>query len=181
MNWHTFQPFIMALLVAGSGPAVADVLQIGDNGSVSVVSADSRPKSGLAADTAPVSQYADAVKDIASRTGLNPTLLEALVWEESRWNAQAVSPKGAIGLSQLMPNTARELGVDPKDPLANLAGGARYLKMQLDRFDDLELALAAYCAGPEKVIAAGGVPHIAEVHSYIDAIIGRIASSHSAL
>lgn len=172
----------MALLIAGSGSAWGDVLEITGDGGIQVLSADSRPKTPLPTPTAArVSPYTSALKDIASRTGLSPVLLEALVWEESRWNPRAISRKGAIGLSQLMPNTARELGVDPTNPLANLNGGARYLKIQLDRFDDLELALAAYCAGPESVVAAGGVPPIPEVHAYIDAIIDRIASAHSSL
>jgi soluble lytic murein transglycosylase-like protein len=181
VNGHYFQLLMLALLIGGSGHVRADVLEIDNNGSVKVLSTDSRPESSSPATVGALSQYEGAVKEIALRTGLNPILLEALIWEESRWDMKAVSPKGAIGLAQLMPKTAQELGVDPNNPIANLSAGARYLKMQLDRFGDLELALAAYCAGPEKVIAAGGVPAIPEVHSYIDAIIARIASSHSAL
>lgn len=178
MNWRCFQPLALAFVIVGSGRASADVLEIADNGRVTVMSADNRAQP----QTPAASPYAGALKRIALRTGLSPALLEALVWEESRWNAKAISPKGAVGLSQLMPKTAEELGVDPTDPLANLRGGARYLKMQLDRFGDLELALAAYCAGPEKVIAADGVPPIAEVRSYIDAIITRVAdTTHSTL
>lgn len=180
MNWNFVQPLVLALLIVGNSRASADVLEIGDNGNVTVVRADGHPASAPAIGAGSLSQYAGALKDIASRTGISVDLLGALVWEESRWNSKAVSPKGAVGLTQLMPKTAQELGVDPTNPIANLAGGARYLKMQLDRFDDLELALAAYCAGPERVAAARGVPAIPEVRSYIDAIITRIASSRSA-
>ena len=96
--------------------------------------------------------YAAYVADLANRFDLSPALLEAVVWQESRWREDAVSPAGARGLAQLMPGTARDLGVDPDDPLANLEGGARYLREQLDRFDgDLEKALAAYNAGPGRV------------------------------
>ena len=86
---------------------------------------------------------------------------------------------GPRGLAQLMPGTARDLGVDPDDPFANLEGGARYLREQLDRFDgDLEKALAAYNAGPGRVIRAGGVPRIRETQLYVAAIMGRL-SDHS--
>ena len=85
--------------------------------------------------------------------------------------------RGARGLAQLMPGTARDLGVDPNDPFANLEGGARYLREQLDRFDgDLEKALAAYNAGPGRVIRANGVPRIRETQLYVAAIMGRLAN-----
>ena len=123
--------------------------------------------------------YKAKVAELAARFDLSPTLIEALVWQESRWRANAVSPVGARGLAQLMPGTARELGVDPDDPFANLEGGARYLREQLDRFDgDLEKALAAYNAGPGRVIRAGGIPRIRETQHYVAAIMGRL-SDHS--
>ena len=78
-----------------------------------------------------------------------------------------------------MPGTARELGVNPDDPLANLEGGARYLRQQLDRFDgDVEKALAAYNAGPGRVEKAGGIPRIRETQTYVAAVMGRL-SDHS--
>ena len=121
--------------------------------------------------------YAAAVRQLAARFDLSPALLEAVVWQESRWRHDAVSPAGARGLAQLMPGTARDLGVNPGDPLANLEGGARYLRAQLDRFDgDLERALAAYNAGPGRVIQAGGVPNIRETRLYVAAIMGRLAN-----
>ncbi|MFW2350976.1 lytic transglycosylase domain-containing protein [Qipengyuania sp.] len=123
--------------------------------------------------------YKAKVAELAARFDLSPTLIEALVWQESRWRANAVSPVGARGLAQLMPGTARDLGVDPDDPFANLEGGARYLREQLDRFDgDLEKALAAYNAGPGRVLQAGGVPRIRETQTYVAAIMGRL-SDHS--
>ena len=82
-------------------------------------------------------------------------------------------------IAQLMPGTARDLGVNPDDPFANLEGGARYLREQLDRFDgNLEKALAAYNAGPGRVIRANGVPRIRETQAYVAAIMGRL-SNHS--
>jgi soluble lytic murein transglycosylase-like protein len=122
--------------------------------------------------------YQSALIEIALANDLSPNLLEALVWQESRWNNNAVSSAGARGLAQLMPGTARLLGVDARDPIANLAGGARYLRQQLDSFGgNLEKALAAYNAGPGRVIAAGGIPNIRETRLYVAAIMGRLAAT----
>ena len=122
-------------------------------------------------------QYTAKIQELSRRFDLSPSLLEAVVWQESRWREGAVSHAGARGLAQLMPGTARYLGVDPDDPMENLEGGARYLREQLDLFDgDLEKALAAYNAGPGRVIRAGGVPNIRETKAYVAAIMGRLAS-----
>lgn len=122
-------------------------------------------------------RYAPKLAELAARFDLSPALIEALVWQESRWRENALSPVGAQGLAQLMPGTARYLGVNPQDPFANLEGGARYLREQLDRFDgDLEKALAAYNAGPGRVERAGGVPNIRETKHYVAAIMGRLAN-----
>jgi soluble lytic murein transglycosylase-like protein len=121
-------------------------------------------------------QFAGALTQAAYAANVSPTLLAALVWQESRWNPQAVSPKGAMGLAQLMPGTARDLGVNPADPLQNLVGGARYLRQLLDQFDgNVEKALAAYNAGPARVRSAGGVPAIAETRAYVSSIVRRIS------
>lgn len=123
--------------------------------------------------------YQAKVAELSARFDLSPALIEALVWQESRWRSGAVSPVGARGLAQLMPGTARELGVDANDPFANLEGGARYLRAQLDRFGgDVEKALAAYNAGPGRVLRSGGVPRIRETQSYVASIMGRL-SNHS--
>jgi soluble lytic murein transglycosylase-like protein len=123
-------------------------------------------------------QYEPLLKQAATAANISPTLLAALVWQESRWNAQAVSSKGAVGLAQLMPATARYLGVNPSDPAANLIGGARYLRYLLDQFDgDVEKALAAYNAGPGRVQRAGGVPAIAETRAYVASIVRHISYS----
>ena len=120
-------------------------------------------------------RWRDRVAELAAKYDISPTLLEALVWQESRWNVSAVSPAGARGLAQLMPGTARMMGVNPDDPHANLEGGARYLRLQLDAFDgDLEKALAAYNAGPGRVIRAGGIPAIRETRDYVTAILSRL-------
>ncbi len=105
-------------------------------------------------------------------------LYRANIEIESAYNPRALSDAGAIGLGQLMPDTARVLGVDPHDPHQNLDGSARYLLMMLDRFGDSRLALAAYNAGPGRVIRAGGIPRIRETQLYVAAIMGRL-SDHS--
>ena len=118
-------------------------------------------------------QWSGPIHDAAARYGLDPDLLTALVWTESAFRPDAVSPAGALGLGQLMPGTAAELGVDPHDPIQNLDGAARYLSKQLDRFGSVELALAAYNAGPGRVIQAGGVPNISETQSYVRIVTAR--------
>lgn len=94
-------------------------------------------------------------------------LFQALIKAESSYNPTAVSPKGAYGLGQLMPATARSLGVDRSDPGQNLEGAARYLLAQLSEFRDIDLALAAYNAGPHRVREYGGVPPFKETRNYI--------------
>lgn len=113
--------------------------------------------------------------DAALGFDLEPELLRALVWVESRYCAHALSPKGAIGLGQLMPQTALELGVDPRDPAQNLWGAAKYLRMRYDAFGDWALALAAYNAGAGNVRRYGGVPPFGETRSFIVQVLSVYA------
>jgi len=107
--------------------------------------------------------------------GLPSGIMSALIHQESRGNPKAVSPKGALGLTQLMPATAKEMGVDnPMDPEQNVMGGARYLSQQMQRFGNTELALAAYNAGPENVAKAGGVPDNQETPLYVSNIMANM-------
>jgi hypothetical protein len=123
--------------------------------------------------------YRALASQIAAEEGIDPNLFLRLVNQESRFRPDAVSPKGAMGLAQLMPGTARDLGVDPSDPEQNLRGGARYLRQQLDAFGDPTLALAAYNAGPGNVRKYGGIPPFQETQNYVRTILGGSAPAAS--
>ncbi len=117
--------------------------------------------------------YLTLARFAAKKHGIPDDLFLRLVQQESGWNPGAVSRAGALGLAQLMPDTARLLRVNPRDPGQNLEGGARYLRQQYEAFGDWRLALAAYNAGPGAVIQYGGIPPYAETVHYVKAIMGR--------
>lgn len=121
--------------------------------------------------------YRPLVRAAAERHGLPEALLHGLIKVESNFNSRAVSPKGARGLTQLMPATARRLGVrDAFDPAANIDGGARYLKELLVAFGhDVSLAIAAYNAGPGAVRRYGGIPRYAETIAYVPRVLRAAA------
>ncbi len=136
------------------------------------------PRADVAAFVAPYQgNYAGPYLAIARAAAQNHNipvdLFLRLVQQESGWNAQAVSSKGALGLAQLMPQTAAVLGVDPTDPTQNLQGGARYLRQQYNTFGNWRLALAAYNAGPGAVERYGDVPPYAETQNYVQVILGQ--------
>ncbi len=116
--------------------------------------------------------YLAMARDAARRHGVPEDLFLRLVQQESGWKVKAVSHKGAIGLAQLMPGTARALRVNPHDPYENLNGGARYLMAQYRAFGSWRLALAAYNAGPDAVKKHGGVPPYKETRNYVKVIWG---------
>ena len=116
--------------------------------------------------------YLDMARQAARRHNVPEDLFLKLVEQESRWNPRARSHKGALGLAQLMPATARALGVDPMDPYENLDGGARYLARQYRNFRNWRLALAAYNAGPGAVREHGGIPPYEETQNYVRIIWG---------
>ena len=187
----------VGLALALPTAAHADVLEIGSGGAAWIAGGPaavparpdpayqgtaSAPADAATASFTPVDpaagphQWRERVAELARKYDISPALLEAVVWQESRWNQAAVSSAGARGLTQLMPGTARDLGVNPNDPHSNLEGGARYLRMQLDAFGgDVELALAAYNAGPRRVQQARGIPPIRETRLYVAAIMGRLS------
>lgn len=116
--------------------------------------------------------YLQLARNAARKHGIPEELFLRLVQQESGWNAQITSHKGAHGLAQLMPDTAKYLGVDASDPAQNLEGGARYLKMQYQRFGNWRHALAAYNAGPEAVAKYNGIPPYKETQNYVKVIWG---------
>ncbi|TMK44657.1 MAG: lytic transglycosylase domain-containing protein [Actinobacteria bacterium] len=116
--------------------------------------------------------WAGAIEAAATKAGVDPRLLAAITQAESGFNPGALSGAGAVGLTQLMPGTAAGLGVDPTDPVANLDGGARYLAGQLDSFGRVDLAVAAYNAGPGAVRQARGVPDYPETQAYVRRVLG---------
>jgi soluble lytic murein transglycosylase-like protein len=123
--------------------------------------------------TCPVPRpFRTAFASASSKTGVPLSLLVATAYEESRMNPYAHSGAGATGLLQLMPATARELRLDGDDPATNVLAGARYLRQMIDRFGSIELALAAYNAGPSAVAKAGGAPTTATLR-YVKNIEAR--------
>jgi soluble lytic murein transglycosylase-like protein len=121
--------------------------------------------------------YGAEITAAAQRNGLDPALLAGLIKQESGFNPNAGSPAGAQGLCQLMPGTARGLGVtDLHDPVQSIEGGAKYLAQQLKTFNgDVARALAAYNAGPGAVQRYGGVPPYAETQNYVRAVQANAA------
>lgn len=175
----------MAILGAAS-PVAAQVLSIGDDGAVTtyagpqVYSSEGVrsliPQAATAPARAAPEEIARAIQDASIRHAVSTPLVEAVAWQESRYNQAALSPKGAMGVMQLMPGTARTLGIDASDLKGNVEGGVAYLSQMLQRFEgDLPKALAAYNAGPEAVTRYGGVPPYAETQAYVRSILGRLA------
>jgi soluble lytic murein transglycosylase-like protein len=117
-------------------------------------------------------ELAAAIEDASRQHGVDPRLVAAVARRESAWQADVVSGKGAIGIMQLMPETARYLGVhNAYDARENIFGGTRYLRTLLDTFHgDLDLVLAAYNAGPGAVVKYGGVPPYRETRAYVAAV-----------
>ncbi len=160
--------------LAAAAPARCQVIEIGDDGATRVFSGPTRFVDG--ADPRAVAAPA-AAADPFDRAGraeaVDATLLRAVAWAESRGATAAVSPKGALGIMQLMPATAAALGVDPRDRDANIGGGARYLARMIARFRSVPLALAAYNAGPGAVLRWGGIPPYAETRAYVASVLSR--------
>lgn len=148
--------------------------QIGDLGTGTSATAPFNPFGGGAQiqGGAPP-QIRAMIEEAANNHNIDPDLLDALVQAESNYKPDAVSSKRAMGLTQLMPATARALGVqDPFDPAQNLNGGARYLSQMLRTHGSLEHALAAYNAGPGNVAKYGGIPPFAETQEYVRKVMG---------
>ena len=150
-------------VVASPAPRSGGAAPIGGNG---IVSKESSGEIG----TLP---FAPQVAAAAAEHDLPEALIHAVIRVESNYDPRAVSPKGAVGLMQLMPNTARAMGVtDARNPADNIRGGARYLKHLLEMFgNDIRRAVAAYNAGPGAVVRSGGTPPFAETRRYVPRVI----------
>ena len=175
-------------LCLAAGVASAQVLAIGGSGAVTVYDgpavftdhgATPIPKAspphrrGL-----PRAAGREALTRAADAAALSPALIEAVAWQESRGRADRVSRAGAVGKMQLMPATARGLGVDAADPDQNLSGGAAYLSGLMRRYDgDLVRTLAAYNAGPGAIARFGGVPPYRETRAYVAAVLDRLSQA----
>jgi hypothetical protein len=128
-----------------------------------------------------VRRWGKEIHAASTKYGVDPAVIAAVIEQESGGNPEAISPAGAIGLMQLMPGTAKELGVNPYDPAENIEGGTKYLAIQLNRFGSLELALAAYNAGPGRVIDSRYL-YISETQNYIrnvPALVNKYQSNFS--
>jgi soluble lytic murein transglycosylase-like protein len=122
---------------------------------------------------------AQLVSQMAPQYGLDPSLVMAMIHQESSFNPMATSPKNAQGLMQLIPATAERFGVrDPYDPVENLRGGMKYFRWLLDKFDgNVALALAGYNAGEGAVMKHGGIPPYAETRDYVKRILSNYRNS----
>ena len=164
-RYHREDELITLFLTGGGEVTVASELV------ANIVPNEIAPEPELAA-LPLLPQLAPVIEPAAEKYGLDSRLVAAVIWVESSGDPNAVSRKGAKGLMQLMPETARSLGVvDVLDPTQNVDGGAKYLKQQIDDHGDLSLALAAYNAGPTAVSRHGGIPPYKETKNYVRRVL----------
>lgn len=174
-------------------PCAADVIEIAPDGAAVTYAS---PAVFTPASVAPIGRLGPAthrrpghpvdlgkvISDAALRHQLSADLVTEVAWQESRFRQSAVSPRDAVGVMQLMPGTARDLGVDRYDVTQNVHGGAAYLRRMMDRYGgDVRLTLAAYNAGPGAVDRYRGVPPFRETRDYVAAILSRLAQRSVAI
>ena len=178
--WLLGLAFILVFTIVSTSPVLAAIYFFVDDGGVphfSNVPVDSRYRLKKTAVVVPqqysAESYDNHIHQAARHHQVDPLLIKAIVKVESDFDRYAVSKKGALGLMQLMPETASDMQVvDPFDPEENILGGTRFLKKNLDCFNnDLELSLAAYNAGPGRVQAAGRIPNIPETQDFIKKVL----------
>jgi hypothetical protein len=167
---HRVEGDSLVLALRGGGEVVCDrslITRVGPD-EVPYPEPEARPSSEPAPD---LSAYAEIIDTLAREQGVDPRLVRAVIQVESGYRSRARSPKGAMGLMQLMPATARQYAVaDPYEPRANIEAGVKHLRSLLDRFE-LSLALAAYNAGEAAVRRFGGIPPYGETREYVSRIL----------
>lgn len=175
---------LLFLFAAALAMTTATLASATSDGQKSVTRASDRMTAIIGAKSGPIgkttpnkrcplpTQFRAAFESASNKSGVQLSLLAAVAQEESDFKPNAVSHAGALGLLQVLPSTAQELEIDLSSPGANVLAGARYLRRMLDRFDSLDLALAAYNAGPTAVERAGGPP-TEETRTYVDEVTQR--------
>lgn len=180
----------LLMLLGLAAPGTAAVYEVGADGTVERLdtpppvpapvarAARASGERPSAAAAARAQAFRPHVERASRQYEVSPALIDAIAHVESRYNPAAVSPARARGIMQLMPGTARDLGVDAGDPAANIRGGTAYIRMLLNRFDgDVVRTIAAYNAGPAAVIRAGGVPAYRETQAYVESVLSRLAAA----
>jgi soluble lytic murein transglycosylase len=170
---------LLGSIVIQAGPAPADIYRYQDENGVwhyTNIKNDSRYRLYIKSPEERAVEYIEKYTEIIDQASdmfeVEPSLIKAVIKAESGFNHKAVSHKGAQGLMQLMPATADLLRVnDPFDPTENIFGGTRYLRKMLDRFGHMELAVAAYNAGPEAVASHNGIPPYQETRTFVRRVI----------
>jgi hypothetical protein len=172
---HRFEGDVVVLKLRGGGEIVCAASAVDRVAPDDVVAPEPRPE-GATGPLGPV-PYAKIIDEAADRVGVDPRLVRAVIQVESAYQASARSRKGAMGLMQLMPETARRYAVaDPYDPGSNIDAGIRHLKTLLDRFE-LSLALAAYNAGEAAVERFRGIPPYAETQDYVRQVLRLLGTA----
>ena len=159
-----FSIFFVCLVIFSSTPKISEAAELYDVIFQNISQYNQNPKE--------IRWITNAIFYAAKEYRVDPILISAIMEAESHFNFNAFSPAGAIGLMQLMPETAKLVGVDPYNPMGNVLGGVSYLKTQLDKFAGwgdyrVTYAVAAYNAGPGAVMSAGGIPHFSETFNYV--------------
>lgn len=175
---------LLTALMLTAVPVTAAVYEVGDDGTMERLDVYVAPppvRSAGRRDTASsprAAAYRPLVAQAARQYEVSPALVDAIAHTESHYNQAAVSRAGAVGVMQLMPGTARTLGIDSRDAAANIRGGTAYLRLLLNRFDgDIVRTIAAYNAGPGAVSRAGGIPRYRETVLYVSKVLDRLADA----
>ena len=172
---------LMLPLLLLAVPALADVWEVGADGALERLDTPAAAREPVRRAISPsvrAAAYRPAVASAGARYEVSPALIDAIAHVESRYDQTALSRAGAGGIMQLMPATARGLGVDRSDAGENIRGGTAYLRLLLNRFDgDIVRTVAAYNAGPGAVVRAGGIPNYPETVRYVRAVMDRLAEA----